>query len=66
MVLAGFIEAGETLEAAVARESFKETGIRIDEGSVKYLGSRPWPFPQSCMIGFMATADDEKPFFRKT
>jgi NAD+ diphosphatase len=57
-VLAGFVEAGETLEAAVAREAYEETGIRIDEGSVKYVGSQPWPFPQSCMFGFTATADD--------
>ena len=56
-VLAGFVEAGETFEAAVAREAYEETGIRIDEGSVQYVGSQPWPFPQSCMIGFMAVAD---------
>lgn len=60
-VLAGFVEAGETFEAAVAREAFEETGIRIDEGSVKYVGSQPWPFPQSCMIGFTATSDDTVP-----
>ena len=60
-VLAGFVEAGETFEAAVARETFEETGIRIDEGSVHYVGSQPWPFPQSCMIGFTATADDSVP-----
>jgi NAD+ diphosphatase len=60
-VLAGFVEAGETFEAAVAREAFEETGVRIDEGSVKYVGSQPWPFPQSCMIGFQATADDLQP-----
>lgn len=56
-VLAGFVEAGETFEAAVAREAYEETGIRIDEGSVQYVGSQPWPFPQSCMIGFTAVAD---------
>lgn len=60
-VLAGFVEAGETFEDAVARETFEETGIRIDEGSVKYVGSQPWPFPQSSMIAFTATADDEQP-----
>lgn len=59
--LAGFVEAGETLEAAVAREAFEETGIRIDEGSVQYVGTQPWPFPQSCMFGFLATADEEQP-----
>jgi len=60
-VLAGFVEAGETFEAAVGRETWEETGIRIDEGSVKYIGSQPWPFPQSCMIAFSATADDSQP-----
>ena len=57
-VLAGFVEAGETFEAAVAREVWEETGVRVDTDSVKYVGSQPWPFPQSCMIGFTATADD--------
>jgi len=60
-VLAGFVEAGETFEAAVAREVWEETGLRIDEGSVQYIGSQPWPFPQSCMIAFTATADDMQP-----
>ena len=60
-VLAGFVEAGETFEAAVAREAYEETGIRIDEGSVRYIGSQPWPFPQSCMVGFSAVAADQQP-----
>ena len=60
-VLAGFVEAGEKFEEAVARETFEETGISIDEGSVRYIGSQPWPFPQSCMIGFSAVADDRQP-----
>ena len=60
-VLAGFVEVGETFEAAVAREAFEETGVRVDEGSVNYVGSQPWPFPQSCMVGFTATADDTVP-----
>jgi NAD+ diphosphatase len=60
-VLAGFIEAGETFEAAVAREAHEEAGVKVDDGSVQYLGSQPWPFPQSCMIGFTATADDSIP-----
>ena len=57
-VLAGFVEAGETFEAAVAREVLEETGVRVDADSIQYVGSQPWPFPQSCMIGFTATADD--------
>jgi len=60
-VLAGFIEAGETFEKGIAREVYEEAGIRIDKDSVDYIGSQPWPFPQSCMIGFTATADSSKP-----
>lgn len=56
--LAGFVEAGETMERAVAREVFEETGVRIDLDSVKYVASQPWPFPQSTMIGFIAQADE--------
>lgn len=59
--LAGFVEAGETFEKAVAREVYEETGVRIDNDSVNYIGSQPWPFPQSIMIGFSATADDTQP-----
>jgi NADH pyrophosphatase NudC (nudix superfamily)/nicotinamide mononucleotide (NMN) deamidase PncC len=60
-VLAGFVEAGETFEKAVARETWEESGIRIDEDSVKYVGSQPWPFPQSTMVAFEATADETQP-----
>ena len=56
-VLAGFVEAGETFEAAVARETYEETGVLIDRDSVQYVGSQPWPFPQSCMVAFMTTAN---------
>jgi len=53
-VLAGFLEPGETLEQAVAREGMEEAGVRID--SCEYLASQPWPFPASLMLGFRATA----------
>ena len=52
--VAGFVEPGETLEHTVARETFEEVGVRV--GEVSYRGSQPWPFPQSLMLGFRATA----------
>jgi cysteinyl-tRNA synthetase len=58
--LAGFVEAGETMERAVAREVFEETGVRIDADSIQYVASQPWPFPQSTMVGFLAVADDSQ------
>lgn len=48
-LLAGFVEPGETLEAAVRREVMEEAGIKV--GAVTYLASQPWPFPSSLMIG---------------
>jgi NAD+ diphosphatase len=53
-ILAGFVEAGESAEQAVAREVSEETSIAV--GSVMYLGSQPWPMPQSLMLGFRADA----------
>ena len=52
--LAGFVEPGETIEAAVARELKEEAGI--DVADVRYLASQPWPFPSSLMIGAHARA----------
>lgn len=52
----GFCEIGETLEQAVARETFEEAGVVVLPGSVQYHSSQPWPFPQSLMIGFTAEA----------
>ena len=52
--IAGFVEPGESLETAVAREVWEETGIKIK--SVRYQSSQPWPFPQSLMVGFTAEA----------
>jgi NAD+ diphosphatase len=50
--LAGFVEPGETLEAAVAREVAEEAGVRV--GAVRYVTSQPWPFPASLMLGCLA------------
>jgi len=54
--LAGFVEPGETLEQAVAREVEEESGIVVDLASVSYRASQPWPFPSSLMLGYRATA----------
>ena len=53
-ILAGFVEAGESAEQAVAREVHEESGVVV--GAVRYLGSQPWPMPQSLMLGFRAEA----------
>lgn len=53
--LAGFVEPGESLEEAVAREVLEETGVRV--GEVRYHSSQPWPFPASIMLGFHAVAE---------
>lgn len=55
--LAGFVEPGETLEAAVRREVFEET--RITVSNVRYVAGQPWAFPNSLMLGFVAQAEDE-------
>lgn len=53
-VLAGFVEPGESLENAVAREVAEEVGVEVE--AVEYVGSQPWPFPRSLMLGFRAWA----------
>lgn len=58
-VLAGFVEAGESLEACVVREIREEVGVQVRD--VRYLGSQPWPFPRSIMLGFAARADKDAP-----
>ena len=51
-LVAGFVETGETLEEAVARETLEETGISIS--NIRYFGSQPWPYPCGLMVGFQA------------
>ena len=53
--LAGFVEPGESLEQAVAREVYEEAGAKVIESN--YVSSQPWPFPASLMLGFVAQAE---------
>eukprot|EP00803_Ostreobium_quekettii_P001197 evm.model.scf_776EXC.6 EVM.evm.TU.scf_776EXC.6 scf_776EXC:54881-61924(+) len=55
-LLAGFMEVGETMESAVAREVLEEAAVKVAPESVKYIGSQPWPFPRSLMVAFRAAA----------
>lgn len=55
-ILAGFVEPGESLEAAVARETAEEVGLELAD--IEYRGDQPWPFPASLMLGFAARAVD--------
>jgi NAD+ diphosphatase len=55
-LLAGFVEPGESLEAAVIREVFEESGLVVT--NPVYMGSQPWPFPASLMVGFRAEIDE--------
>ncbi|MBB1057586.1 NAD(+) diphosphatase, partial [Dietzia sp. B19] len=57
--VAGFVEAGESLEGCVRREVKEEVGVEVDR--VRYLGSQPWPFPRSLMVGFHAVGDPDAP-----
>jgi NAD+ diphosphatase len=56
-VVAGFVEPGESIEAAVLRELFAETGVHV--GEITYQSSQPWPFPSSLMLGFTAAGLSE-------
>ncbi|GAN11187.1 oxysterol-binding protein-related protein 3 isoform X4 [Mucor ambiguus] len=60
--VSGFVEAAETLEEAVRREAFEETGVIVDR--VAYHSSQPWPFPNSLMLGFIAEAVSTDIHFR--
>lgn len=55
--LAGFVEPGESIEEAVAREIFEEAGVRVR--SVRYVASQPWPFPSSLMMACIAEAESD-------
>lgn len=59
-LLAGFVEAGESFESCVQREIAEEIGLTVRD--IHYLGSQPWPFPRSLMVGFHAIGDPEQPF----
>ncbi|CAN1559999.1 NPY1 NTP pyrophosphohydrolases containing a Zn-finger, probably nucleic-acid-binding [Mycobacteriaceae bacterium] len=59
-LLAGFVEAGESFESCVVREIAEEIGLDVRD--VRYLGSQPWPFPRSLMIGFRALGDPDQEF----
>ena len=63
-LLAGFVEPGETLEAAVRREVYEEAGIRV--GPVSYLASQPWPYPSSLMFGCAGLALSDEITIDKT
>lgn len=61
-VVAGFVEAGESVEAAVVREVAEETGLAV--ASVEYVASQPWPFPRSLMLGYRARLAPGQPLAR--
>ncbi len=61
--LAGFVEPGESLEEAVAREVLEESGVPV--GAVRYHSSQPWPFPASIMLGFYAEGWPRRSFWTR-
>ena len=56
--MAGFVEPGETLEEAVARELNEESGVGVDPAKVRFVMGQPWPFPSQLMLGFIVEVDD--------
>jgi NAD+ diphosphatase len=56
---AGFVEAGESAEMTVHRELYEEAGVRVEQ--LAYLGSQPWPFPASLMLGYRAKVTADSP-----
>lgn len=57
--IAGYLEIGESLEQAVAREALEETGLHLTD--ITYFGNQPWPFTDTHMVGFFAKADPNEP-----
>ena len=58
-ILAGFVEAGESLEQAVMREIAEEVNLEVTD--IRYAGSQPWPMPRALMVGFIAKAGQGSP-----
>lgn len=61
-VLAGFVEPGESVEEAVVRESYEESGLVVHD--LTYVASQPWPFPRSLMLGYSARVTGVRPLIQ--